>query len=620
MIRPLVYGRLARVALLISLAGLIAAALPARAEPGLAAAPAFLQDGGPRDQDQGAPVVDWDSILPKVLSAADVQRYQGIFEAQDDGKWQAADRLIATLDDKTLLGHVLAQRYLHSAYRSSYKDLQAWLASYADHPGAEQIYNLAVKRRTRGAPAPKSPTTENPAPPPPSALAAERRGLGATQRKAVDTLRVQIRQHVRKGSPQAAAKVLAGAEAKKVLGPLAFDEARVTVAQGFFNIGLNEDVLAHAVPAAARSGRHLPEASWLAGLAAWRLERLPEAARHFENAARHAEGSSWLSSAASFWAARAHLVARNPAQVTPWLEAAAKHQRTFYGLLARSLLGQPLEFNWARPALERAAIERLAASTPGRRAVALVQVGEDRRAEKELRRFAAAADKTLARGVLALAVHADMPALALRLDRQLFPNGGSYDSAAYPLPSWEPENGFRVDPALVYALIRQESGFNPNAKSGAGASGLMQLMPRTASFVARDRAYHRGSKTKRLFSPELNLTLGQRYLETLIRDPNIQGDLFFIAAAWNGGPGNLAKWWRKADHRGDPLLFIESIPLHETRNFVERVMANLWIYRHRMGQESPSLTQLAAGEWPVYRPQGNKLELASGEGASHVQD
>lgn len=624
MIRPLLNGRLARLAPLLAVGAWIVVAAPVAAEaPPAPQALSTPQDGAVPDR--GAPAEGWDSILPNILSAADVERYQGIFEAQDDGKWPAADRLIATLDDKILLGHVLAQRYLHSAYRSSYKELKSWLDDYADHPGAEQLYTLAVKRRTRGAAAPRSPTAEKPVPPPLSPLAAERRELGAAKRRAADTLRAQVRRHVRQGSPQAAAKLLAGAEAKKALAPLAFDEAGVVVAQGFFNVGQNENVIFHAQPAAARSGRHLPEASWLTGLAMWRLGRVADAAGHFENAARHAEGSPWLASAGAFWAARAHLVARAPARVTPWLEAAAEHPRTFYGLLARSLLGRSPEFNWAPPALEREAIERLATSAPGRRAVALVQAGEDRRAEKELRRFAAAADKPLARGILALAVHADMPALALRLDRQLFPNGGGYDSAAYPLPRWEPENGFRVDPALVYALIRQESGFNPNAKSGAGASGLMQLMPRTAGFVARDRAYHRGAKTKKLFSPELNLTLGQRYLETLIRDPAIQGDLFFIAAAWNGGPGNLAKWWRKADHQGDPLLFIESIPLRETRIFVERVMANLWIYRHRMGRDSPSLAQLAAGEWPVYNPRGNKLELAGGglaraEGTTNVQN
>ncbi len=555
---------------------------------------------------------DLGPILPKILSPGSVELYARIFEIQEEGKWAEADRLIGKLDDKLLLGHVLAQRYLHSGWRSTYKDLKAWLDRYADHPGAERIYALAKARHTKGAPPPAAPVGERPPSSTESAIASERRDSTPAARKSADALRVQIRAHVKKGAPQAGAKLLEGAEAKRLLGPLAFDEARTLVAQGFFNIGRDEDALLHAVPAAKRSLRHIPEAGWLAGLASWRLDRLDDAGRHFEATAEAAD-NSWLASAAAFWAARASLVGRKPERVVPWLEAASQHPRTFYGLLAGHLLGKTLEFRWAEPDLERAEIERLAKSPAGRRAVALVQVGEDRRAERELRRLSAVADEKLARGILALAARADMPALALRLDRQLFPRGGGWMSAAYPLPSWEPEHGFRVDPALIYALIHQESGFNPNAKSRAGASGLMQIMPRTAGFVAQDRAYHRGSKTKKLFSPEVNLTLGQRYLESLIRDPAIAGDLFFIAAAWNGGPGNLSKWWRKSDHRGDPLLFIESIPARETRIFIERVMANLWIYRHRLGQESPSLAQLASGEWPTYVAQAGKLELATRE-------
>ena len=555
---------------------------------------------------------DLGPILPKILSPGSVELYARIFEIQEEGKWAEADRLIGKLEDKLLLGHVLAQRYLHSNWRSSYKDLKGWLDHYADHPGAERIYALAKARQTKGSAPPAAPASERPPPSPESAIASERREVSPAARKSADAVRVQIREHVRKGAPQAAAKLLEGAEAKRLLGPLAFDEARTLVAQGFFNIGRDEDALQHAAPAARRALRHLPEAGWLAGLASWRLGRLDDARRHFEATAEAAD-NTWLSSAAAFWAARASLVGRKPERVVPWLEAAALHPRTFYGLLAGHLLGKSLEFRWAEPNLERVEIERLAKSPAGRRAVALVQVGEDRRAERELRRLSAGADEKLARGILALAARADMPALALRLDRQLFPKGGGWMSAAYPLPSWEPENGFRVDPALIYALIHQESGFNPNAKSRAGASGLMQLMPRTAGFIAQDRAYHRGTKTKKLFSPEVNLTLGQRYLESLIRDPAIAGDLFFIAAAWNGGPGNLSKWWRKSDHRGDPLLFIESIPARETRIFIERVMANLWIYRHRLGQESPSLAQLASGGWPTYVPQVGKLELANVE-------
>ncbi len=536
-------------------------------------------------------------ILPKILVPETVDLYTRIFEAQENGKWAEADRLIAKLDDKLLLGHVLAQRYLHSGWRASYKDLKSWLDSYADHPSAERLYKLAKSRQPRGAAPPAAPRG---APPPPvvvDALTSERREASPDQRRSADALAAQVRAHVKKGAPQAAAKLLNGAESKRI-GPLAFDAARVRVAQGFYNLGRDEEALTYATPA-MRSLRHIPEAGWLAGLAAWRLGHVAESQRHFAATAEAAD-NAWLASAAAFWTARAYLVGREPEQVVPWLERAALHPRTFYGLLAGHLLGKPMEFRWAEPEIERTEIARLAQVPAGRRAVALVQVGEDRRAERELRRLGATADSKLAHGILALAARADMPALALRLDRQLFPKGGGWMSAAYPLPSWEPENGFRVDPALIYALIHQESAFNPEARSWAGASGLMQIMPRTASHVARDKAYHRGAKRKKLFSPEVNLTLGQRYLETLIRDPGIAGDLFFIAAAWNGGPGNLAKWWRKSDHRNDPLLFIESIPSRETRIFIERVMANLWIYRNRFGQDSPSLTRLAAGEWPTY--------------------
>ena len=127
----------------------------------------------------------------------------------------------------------------------------------------------------------------------------------------------------------------------------------------------------------------------------------------------------------------------------------------------------------------------------------------------------------------------------------------------------------------------------------------MQLMPRTAGFVARDRRF-RGSKKRALFKPEVNLELGQKYIEILLGDTKINGGLFLLAVAWNGGPGNLNKWRREINHMNDPLLFIESIPSRETRIFIERVFANLWIYRDRLDQEVPSLAAIAAGEWPVY--------------------
>jgi soluble lytic murein transglycosylase len=114
-----------------------------------------------------------------------------------------------------------------------------------------------------------------------------------------------------------------------------------------------------------------------------------------------------------------------------------------------------------------------------------------------------------------------------------------------------------------------------------------------------------------LFKPKINLTLGQKYIEILLKSKKINGDLFLMAAAWNGGPGNLNKWRKATEYMNDPLFFIESIPVRETRNFIEHVLSNLWIYRNRLGQKTPSLDAVAAGEWPQYTPQGqDRQEIA----------
>ena len=83
----------------------------------------------------------------------------------------------------------------------------------------------------------------------------------------------------------------------------------------------------------------------------------------------------------------------------------------------------------------------------------------------------------------------------------------------------------------------------------------------------------------------------------------MQGDLIRLAAAYNGGPGNLARWTRKQDQRGgedDALLFIESLPSPETRHFITRILYSYWMYSERLGQQTPSLDDVAAGRWPTY--------------------
>ncbi len=564
---------------------------------------AFADDGG---------VIN----VPEPLRQEDVDRYQQIFELQEDGYWKKADKLIKQLNDRILMGHVMAQRYLHpTKYRSKYKELKAWMAEYSDHPDARRLYKLALRRKPANWRAPKRPVpgylgggadvAKGDQPP--------RKKLSRAQRRKVRAFKRQIRGQLRKGWTKAVKRLIQTKEVKRLFSDFDMDEAKARLAAGYFAAGRDEWAVMWASQAAKRSGRYLPEANWTAGLASWRLGKRDEAARYFEAAALTKGMSDWMTSAAAFWSARAHLVGGAPRKVNSMLGRAAAYPRTFYGLLARKILGLPSTFSWATPGLEQPALDRLATSPAGRRALALLQVGEDRRAERDMRGLAGRSSPEVALGILALAARANMPALAVRLNNTLYPGGGGFDGAAYPLPKWEPEGGYSVDKALIFALIRQESAFNPKAKSWAGARGLMQLMPRTAGFVARDRRFHRAASTlRKLFKPEINLKLGQKYINILLRDKKINGDLFLLATAWNGGPGNLNKWRRKTNHMDDPLFFIESIPSRETRIFIERVLTNMWIYRDRLGQPTPSLDAIAAGDWPVYKALDNEPTMLAG--------
>ena len=132
----------------------------------------------------------------------------------------------------------------------------------------------------------------------------------------------------------------------------------------------------------------------------------------------------------------------------------------------------------------------------------------------------------------------------------------------------------------------------------------MQLMPTTARFMAK-RSKTKLRKLDDLYDPSVNMALAQKYLNHLMKYTEAGDDLFRLAAAYNGGPGNLKKWENQMVERGvdvdDQLLFIEMLPSGETRLFIERVLANYWIYRMRLGQEVPSLAALAKGGRPLYR-------------------
>lgn len=560
--------------------------------------------------------------LAAVLPASDATLYREIFALQKKGKWKAADKRIAKLADKRLLGHVLAQRYLHpTAYRSKYVELRDWLAHYADHPDARRIYKLALKRRPNNYKMPKKPIAPKFTAPPANANQAapyqSSKKLSRSKRRQARQIKRQIRRNVLRTRLTASEQLLASRKTKRLLDHVEIDESYSKIAAAWFYYGNDKHAYDLADAAARRSGDMAPMTHWTAGLAAWRLDRLEESAWHFSRLALSNKVSRWNAAAGAYWAARASLRLRNPAGMSEWLTRAARYPRTFYGLLAQRALGVKPGFDFHVHALDKAELSRLESAPDAARAMALLQVGERRRAERELRRLDTWADIELTRALLGLAERAGMPELAFRVSRRLadadHPDAdkGALDVALYPIPPWQPKSGFKIDRALVYALVRQESGFNPTAKSPDGAHGLMQLLPSTASFIARDRHF-RGHKRRLLYDPATNLELGQRYITHLLSNPVVKGDLFRLTTAYNGGPGNLNKWQRRMNFQDDPLMFIESLPSRETRIFVERVLTNFWIYRMRLGQRVPSLDDIAAGDWPRYTALDNEpRDLAS---------
>jgi soluble lytic murein transglycosylase-like protein len=552
------------------------------------------------------------SGLPRVLSARDVDRYRQIFALQEDGGWDKADRLIAQLDDRRLLGHVQYQRYMHPTdYRSSFPELRRWLASYADQPGAERIYRLAMRRKPADADAPRRPEGQRISLGGPSVelyrYTSSRERSSAERRRVGEILR-KVRSNVLHQRLTVTEELLDRAEVRDLLDPVERAQALGRVASGWFYMGSDDEALTLTAEAAELGGDKAPVALWIGGLAAWRQGKIELAYERFTTLAGAEHVSGWMRAAGGFWASRAALRLRRPGEMSDWLRISADYPRTFYGLLGRAALGLDTQLAFARPDVDTRALSRLMERPRALRAAALMQVGRRDLAASELMMLNGWDARDTARALLAMTERARIPGLAFRLASHLDTDptraaDPAVTAALYPIPPWAPESGWQIDRALLYALMRQESAFDPDAESPFGASGLMQIMPATASYIAGDSSLEHEGRD-RLFEPGFNMDLAQRYLLHLMQDTDAGNDLFRVAAAYNGGPGNLRKWQEQLREAGvpldDPLLFIESLPSLETRSFIERVLTNFWIYRARLGQPAPSLEALAAGVRPIY--------------------
>lgn len=358
---------------------------------------------------------------------------------------------------------------------------------------------------------------------------------------------------------------------------------------------------------------------WVAGLAAFRLGKYADARRHFDEIAADDAEDEWLRAGAAYWAARALIADGLPEASLSYLTLAAQKPWTFYGMLAEAQLGlEPtIRFDGvpymllnppkpdaigslliktsARRVLQPAKVEasedeveRLVGANPrARRAASLMQLGRLSDATQEITLGLAESDGAdEQRKWAALGHELSVPPAPKT------PALGGFDPADYPLPPLAPRDGFTVDPALVYAIVRQESRFNPEAVSPVEAVGLMQLMPATAAITARDDKLK--SEPKALRDPSLNLRLGQDYLTWLLQR-GVGDDILSAVAAYNAGPGNLLKTQQQLGGGLDALMMIESLPKQETSAYVEKVMAGYWLYRRQLGAATASLDALASG-------------------------
>lgn len=547
----------------------------------LPAAAAFADDGA-RSRD----------AVSASLSPEQRQGYREVFAAIRAGDWLGASARLAALPEGPL--HHAARAELFTAKGSpkvELPELLSLLERAPEMPKAEQIARLAS---TRGA-------TELPGLPAAEKLvwvgSQPRRSRAEATRgdPAAAGLEPLVQPLIKDNRPDEAEAVFI--ERQDQLGPDARTEFQQRIGWSYYTIGNDRDARRLAASARAGTGEWAIQGAWSEGLAAWREGDCKGAADAFGHVAGRSSDVE-LAAAAYYWSARAEMMCGRPERVQGHLRSAARQQETFYGLIAMTALGISGPGATGLHNYRDSEWRGIAGKPNVRAALALAEIGETDLADQFLRhqaRLGGAGDHD---ALLHLAADLDLASAQYWLAHNA-PRGASVNFAArYPRPDWRPTRGWRVDPSLAFAHALQESNFRTSVVSPAGAVGLMQVRPGTAGDIARAR----GEPFDRqlLTSPAANIEFGQSYIESL-RDHGATGGLLpKVIAAYNAGPVPVAEWNARRFDKGDPLLYIESLPYWETRGYVPIVLRNYWIYEEEAGKPGPSRAALAQGMWPRF--------------------
>lgn len=490
------------------------------------------------------------------LNENDEAAYRDAFAAIEAGNWRGVAAALARAEDDVLDGVVRGRLLLARGYSPSWNEYTGWLMNYADYGIADDVYERALDSRSRRA---------------------RRNGVRPPE--------------VRNGRGRALPGTPPPVDGDSASARVAIERIAERIGEGDFD---GARALALAQVGGPRSG----QAQWQLGLIAFRQRDYVEAARQFEASATWEHHGGWARAGVHYWAARARLAAGDTQGVAAHLEAAAERPWTFYGQLAEVQLGRDSALVFTPPEIEDGALERFVEFHPGaRRAAALAQLGRLSEVESELRRLHADLSSEHDAVFLALAIALQAPAAQLRAAEY----GGPEEAAGFcPTTTFEPDVGFTLDRALIYAIVRQESYFSPRAVSVSNARGLMQLLPSTARDMDGSHNYRRSPAP--LFEPGLNMRLGQLYVEWLMTEFHNDGDLGRVFAAYNGGPGWLSRWVATQPADIDPLLLLEMLPRAESRDYAERTLSHMALCRKRYGQPTVELDSLASGDPAIYQP------------------
>ncbi|MBP5707509.1 MAG: lytic transglycosylase domain-containing protein [Alphaproteobacteria bacterium] len=552
------------------------------------------------------PAFAFASSLPDVLADVDASLYTQIFVLQENEQIEPAIKLQKLLEDGLLINEVLLQRYTSKTYHTKGQEVINWMNKYYDMPGAERMTKLAnIKKVTVRKPQLPSPIAGSE-----SIETAQSETWTAKQYSGnIDTKINQFKKAIRSGSTKTARQILEDSSFKRKLtesdyGRLAGRLAYIYYTNGEFELAKKWGF----VSSDAKSEYGL----WTMGLLYFKEEKYKESEKYFSRILDLHQINNARKTEAAFWAGRAADALGERSAAKQYWKIGAAHPMAFYGALSATMLGDTPEYEFFEQDCTDEDIDELRGLKYGKIALALIQVGKKDRAEQYLKYLitSRASDRTL-HAVNSVATAYGLPRVSIQASSVIRDRGileiddDIIYSAQYPLPDWEPMGGWSIDRALLLAITKQESGFKASAKSGAGANGLMQIMPSTAKRVARRNNVKMDDID--MSKPEHNMFLGQQYIVDLLAHPNIQNNIIKMLVAYNAGMGNLVKY-QKTFNTKDPLLYIESFPAYETRNYIKRVMSNLWLYRAKLNQPLTSMEDLAGGQWPLYNSEDEYVQ------------